>query len=115
MTYTSANLILDIDMDILKVGQRMYAIGTPYKLCTLFDMQYNIRNNRHDVYAITYINDEAVLLLNSYITDIDYEFFYDYTTEANTKTKVLFKAELTRDPAVTLLSPKLKSYTIRFL
>jgi hypothetical protein len=102
-------------MDILRKGQRMYAGVTPYKLCTLFDMQYNIRNSRSDVYAITYINDEAVLVLNNYINDIDYEFFYNYTTDSNTKTKILFKAVLSIDSAVTQLSPKLKSYTLRFL
>lgn len=115
LTYTSGtSLILDIGMDILKKGQRMYATGTPYKLVSLFDLQYNIRNNRQNVYAITYINDEAVLVLNNYITDIDYEFFYKYTTQANTKTKILVKAELIREESITQLSPKLKSYTLRF-
>jgi hypothetical protein len=116
LTYTSGTtIVLDIGMDIVKKGQRMYAIGTPYKLASLFDLQYNIRNNRKDVYAITYINDEAVLVVNNYITDMDYEFFYKYTTQANTKTRILLKAELARNNSVTQLSPKLKSYTLRFL
>jgi hypothetical protein len=107
--------ILDIGMDIVKKGQRMYAVGIPYKLVSLFDLQYNIKNHKQDVYAIAYINDEAVLVVNSYITDMDYEFFYKYTTQANTKTKISLKAELIRNNSVTQLSPKLKSYTLRFL
>ena len=116
MTYVvNQSLTLDIGIDLLKRGQRVYASSSPYRLVSLFDLQYNIRNNRKDVYAITYINDQAVIVLNDYILDIDYEFYYRYTTEANTKTDILFKCELERDPAVTDLSPKLKSYTLRFL
>jgi hypothetical protein len=102
---------LNINIDITKVATRFYAEQKPLSLISIFDLQYNTPMNSKDSYSIVSVNNENVLVLNHYITDVDYEFWYKYPTTLNSHS-ILFKAELCRDDAVTKLSPKLKSYRI---
>lgn len=104
---------LDLNIDIMSIGNLFYAESKPMTIVSLFDLRYNISNTNKNCYAITKLNDSNIIVLNHYIYDIEYEFYYKYSIPGSPD-KILFKAELGRDSDITDISPKLKSYRLRF-
>jgi len=107
---TISTISLNLNYELITTGSKFYANSTPLKHVSLFDLQYNIPNSVHDCYAMV---DDCIIVLNNYILDVEYEFYYKYITTTDTDS-ILFKAELRRDSSVTKLSPKLKSYRLKF-
>lgn len=107
-----ANLNLDLNIDLNKLGSSFYADSKSMELTTLFNLQHHIPSNNHDYYAITVINGKNTIVVNEIIPDINYEFHYRYLN-SNTSHGLLFKAELTSDrPKCT---PAIDSYRLKLM
>lgn len=108
----SANLNLDLNIDLNKLGYSFYADSSPMTLTTLFNLQYKIPNNKHNYYAIMNINGKNIIVVNQITQDIDYEFHYKYTNDL-TSNGILFKAVLSSKKAKS--TPSLNAYRIKLM
>jgi hypothetical protein len=110
--YGEQNLTLNLNYDLSRVCSKFYSSNKPMTLVSLFDLQYNIPNTSRDKYCIANINGRDTIVLNHYYLDLDYEFHYNYSTSDTNI--VLFKAELSRAEDNPSITPKLKTYRLRF-
>jgi hypothetical protein len=104
---------LDINLDVRKYGANVYSQAKPMELVTLHDLRYNVKSNDRGKYALDTVNDVSYVILNHAVPDLEYDFFYNYV-EGDAKDTILFKAELSKSDQHSVVSPKLKSYRLRF-
>jgi hypothetical protein len=111
---TAANgATLDINIDVRKYGANVYAQANPLELVSLHDLQYNVKSNDRSKYALYTINDKSYVILNHAVPGMEYDFYFNYV-EGDAKDTILFKAELMKNEQHSSISPKLKSYRLRF-
>lgn len=104
---------LDIGTNILDYSHRIYAESTPLARTSLFNLQYNTLSSDYNSYVVEKLADKSRVIINHCYPDITYELFYSYVIRNDNN--IIFKAELGRDLNISTLSPKLKSYQIRFM
>jgi hypothetical protein len=83
------------------------------ELVSLHDLRYNVKSNDRSKYALDVVNDKSYVILNHAVSGLEYDFFYNYV-EGDIKDTILFKAELIKNEQHSVVSPKLKSYRLRF-
>lgn len=119
LIYTSASAgtvngaTVDLGFDPRKYGSSVYAKAQPLTKVTLFDLRYNVLNTDNTKYALNVVNNKTQVILNNAVPGLQYEFYYNYI-DGTAKDTILFKASLHRDDSITDVSPKLKSYRLRF-
>lgn len=104
---------LDLNFDIRSFGANIYSQARPLEKISLHDLRYNVKSNDRSKYAIAEINDKSFVVLNHAVPGLEYDFFYNYV-EGDAEDVILFKAEFTKNEQHSSISPKLKSYRIRF-
>ncbi|MDK2600659.1 hypothetical protein QO179_24505 [Bacillus stercoris] len=110
----SANgVTLDLNLDVRKYGANIYSKANPLELVSLHDLRYNIKSNDRTKYALYEVNDITYVVLNHAVPGLEYDFFFNYV-EGDIKDTILFKAEFTKNEQHSSVSPKLKSYRLRF-
>ena len=80
---------------------------------SLHDLRYNIKSNDRNKYALEVVNEKSYVILNHAVPGLEYDFFFNYV-EGEAKDTVLFKAEFLKNEQHSTISPKLKSYRLRF-
>lgn len=104
---------VDINLDARKHGSNVYSKAQPLEKVSLFDLRYNVKSNDRSKYAIMEANDKQYIILNHATAGLEYDFFFHYV-DGLAKETILLKAEFTRDRTITNISPKLRSYRLRF-
>lgn len=104
---------LDVNIDIREYGANVYSQAMPMEKVSLHDLRYNVKSNDRSKYAIDVLNDKSFIILNHAIPGFEYDFFYNYV-EGEAKSSILFKAEFNKNEQHSSVSPKLKSYRLRF-
>jgi hypothetical protein len=105
--------IVDIGLDVRKHGANIYSKAQPMEQVKLDDLRYNVKSNDRNKYAIEVVNEKSYVILNHAVPGLTYDFFFNYV-EGEAKDTILFKAELSKNEQHSTISPKLKSYRIRF-
>lgn len=105
----TANVTLDLHLDLLKTAKYIYAESKPMREVSLFNLRFNT-NNQKDVYSITKSRNGHEILTKDKDMSIEYLFVYDSINQENDE--LLFKAVLNRNISVNI-SPRLISYTIQ--
>jgi|GEM_PF-2117836 len=109
---------IDMNIDPREHGAYVYMQAKPMEKVSLFDLRFNVKSSDRNKYAIDTRTNESgepvsTIILNHILPGLDYDFFFNQV-EGDEKHEILFKAEFVRDINVTNLSPKLKSYRLRF-
>lgn len=104
---------IDLGLDVRKYGANIYSQAKPMELVSLHDLRYNVKSNDRNKYAIDVVNDKSFIILNHAAPGMEYDFYFNYI-EGDAKDTILFKAELYKNEQHSTVSPKLKSYRIRF-
>lgn len=104
---------LDVTLDIRNYGASVYAQARPMELVSLHDLRFNVKSNDRNKYAIETANEKFSVILNHAVPGLEYDFFFHYV-EGTAKETILFKAELSKNEQHSTVSPKLKSYRLRF-
>lgn len=104
---------LDINLDVRKYGASVYSQAKPMEKVSLHDLRYNVKSNDRNKYAIEVVNEKSFIILNHAVPGLNYDFFFDYV-EGEAKDIILFKAEFSKNEQHSAISPKLKSYRLRF-
>lgn len=110
---TEAKTTLDLNLDIRKYGANIYSQARPLEKIAIHDLRYNTKSNDRTKYAIYEVNEKAYIVLNHAVPGLEYDFFYNYV-DGDTKDTILFKAEFKKNETASNVSPKLKSYRLRF-
>jgi hypothetical protein len=112
--FEAANgVTIDMNIDPRKYGSNVYSKAQPMEKVSLFDLRYNVKSNDRNKYAIMEANEKQYIVLNHAAPGLEYDFYFHYVDGAAKET-ILLKADFTRDRTVTNISPKLKSYRLRF-
>jgi hypothetical protein len=104
---------LDMNIDMRKLGANVYSQTKPMELVSLHDLRYNVKSNDRSKYAIEVVNDTANIILNYAQPGLEYDFYYNYV-QGDAQDTILLKAELSKNDTGSSISPKLKSYRLRF-
>lgn len=105
---------LDIGFDPREQGTSIYSKAQPLEQISLHDLRFNTKNNDRGKYAIMDAGENKYyVIINHAVPGLEYDFFFNYV-EGDEKHQILFKADFSRDRDVTNISPKLKSYRLRF-
>lgn len=104
---------ISLGFDPREYGSYTYAQARSLEKVPLFDLRYNVKSNDNSKFAIMESGDRYLIVINHIVPGIEYDFYADYI-EGDPKTKILFKAVMKRDRAITELTPKIKSYRLRF-
>jgi hypothetical protein len=104
---------VDISFDPKSYGSNVYSQAKALMKVSLFDLRYNTINTDYTKYSLLESNTSTYVILNHATPGLEYEFYYNYI-DGTVKDEILFKAVLTRDDDITVASPKLKSYRLRF-
>ena len=111
---TAANgVTLDLNIDVRDYGANIYAQARPLEKVSLHDLRYNVKSNDRSKYALETVNDKSLVILNHAVPGLEYDFFYNYV-EGDVQDTILFKAEFSKNEQHSSISPKLKSYRLRF-
>jgi hypothetical protein len=103
---------LNLNLDLLKMGNSLCGNRDPMRAVSLFDLRYNT-NNQIDVYSLHDAGDKYILLVKDKDLSIRYELVYDYVTDPISDIRV--KAVLQREQSTVDITPRLISYEVRFL
>lgn len=104
---------LSIGFDPRLYGSYSYARMRSLEKVSLFDLRYNTKSNDSSRYAIMETNGRYTIVLNKFIPGLTYDFYFDHI-DGVANTEILLKAVMSYNKAATTLSPKLKSYRLRF-
>jgi hypothetical protein len=104
---------LDLNLDVRKYGASIYSQAKPMEKVSLHDLRYNVKSNDRNKYALEVVNDKSYIILNHAVPGLGYDFFFNYV-EGEAKDTILFKAEFSKNEQHSAISPKLKSYRLRF-
>lgn len=104
---------LDLNMDMREYGANVYSQSSPLEKVSLHDLRYNVKSNDRSKYALEVVNDKSYVILNHAVPGLEYDFYYNYV-EGDIKDTILFKAQLSKNEQHSSVSPKLKSYRLRF-
>lgn len=104
---------ISIGFDPREYASYTYAQSRSLEKVSLFDLRYNVKSNDHNKYAIMETNGRYTIVLNRIVPGLEYDFYSEYV-DGDPKNTILFKAIMTMDRNVCYISPKLKSYRLRF-
>lgn len=104
---------VDLGFDPLTVCTYCYSNSKPLEKVSVFDLQYNVKNNDWSKYALYEKGDKVYIVMNYFFPQITYDFFCDYIDEIDRKTiqmKIIFK----QNHIGRYTTPILKRYTLQF-
>jgi hypothetical protein len=104
---------LTLGFDAREYGAYTYARVRSLEKVSLFNLRYNVKSNDTSKYAIMETNGRYTIVLNHLVSGLEYDFYSEYI-DGEPQKEILFKAVMKLDRAVTAISPKLKSYRLRF-
>jgi hypothetical protein len=104
---------LTLGFDVREYGAYTYARVRSLEKVSLFNLRYNVKSNDTSKYAIMETNGRYTIVLNHLVSGLEYDFYSEYI-DGEPQKEILFKAVMKLDRAVTAISPKLKSYRLRF-
>lgn len=112
-TESANGATLDLGIDVREYGANVYAQATSLQAVSLHDLRFNVKANDRERYALEQVNDGFRVLLNHAVPGLTYDLFFDYV-EGTAEQTILFRAEFSKNEQHSSVSPKLKSYRLRF-
>lgn len=110
---TANGATVDIGFDPSNLSVHVYASSKPLKKVSVFDLQYNTKNNDWATYAFYEDKDKQYVVLNHAIPGITYDLYMDYIDQEPRDT-IQLKAVFRQNGQAAYTSPKLQRYTIQF-
>lgn len=105
---------LDIGFDPREHATNVYSKAQPMEKISLHDLRFNTKNSARNKYAVMEAGeDKYYIIINHAVPGLQYDFLFNYV-EGKPKQEILFKVDFFRDRNITNISPKLKSYRLRF-
>lgn len=110
---TANGSTIDIGFDPTELSNSVYAHPVSMQKVSLFDLQYNVKNNDWSKFAFYEKDGVTYVVVNHAIPGITYDIYFDYVNMHSEDT-ILLKAVLRQSGSSNYTTPKLKRYTIQF-
>jgi len=106
-------ITLDIGFDPLTVTTYCYSSSKPLEKISVFDLQYNTKNNDWSKYALYEIEDKIYVVINHLLPGVKYDLFFNYIDQVEHK-EIQMKIAFKQNHIGQYTTPVLKRYTLQF-
>lgn len=113
---TASGMSVSLGFNPKDLSTQVYASSKSMKQISVFDLQYNTKQNDRTVFALREVEGQIEVLLNFAYEGLAFDLFYDYADESSfaLKPAIRLRATFRRMDGTNIPSPQLHAYRLEF-